>query len=132
MSSKKRNGSTIKPGHVLVISPSDSEEREIYFYENPKQFVNTLRERDTANLRKKIEEEVGLETKYQHGHFSEASQTVMQTMADNQSYMRMVSKTIERALGSAYKDTVTIPFHDEQAFVEAMFRFGIAVPVTVN
>ena len=128
MSSKKRNGSTIKPGHVLVISPSDSEEREIYFYENPKQFVNTLRERDTANLRKKIEEEVGLETKYQN----ESMLTVMQTMADNQSYMRMVSKTIERALGSAYKDTVTIPFHDEQAFVEAMFRFGIAVPVTVN
>ena len=128
MSSKKRNGSTIKPGHVLVISPSDSEEREIYFYENPKQFVNTLRERDTANLRKKIEEEVGLETKFQN----ESMLTVMRTMADNQSYMRMVSKTIERALGSAYKDTVTIPFHDEQAFVEAMFRFGIAVPVTVN
>lgn len=155
MSSKRNKGSSVlKPGPVMILSTLDKDDREVYEYQNPEQFVSLMRERDCAHLEETahpvtldeavkpdgtVDEEklkLALEA-LQLSSGAHSSQPVeapkqvalRKMMMSNQDYMRTVSMVISKAVG--VKD-VAIPYHSEQAFLEALFRLGVCVPVMMN
>jgi hypothetical protein len=155
MSTKRNKGtSVLKPGPVMILSTADKDDREVYVYQNPEQFVALMRERDCAHLEETappvtldeavkpdgtVDEEklkLALEAlqlssgAYASQPLEAPKQVVLRKMMmSNQDYMRTVSMVISKAVG--VKD-VAIPYHNEQAFLEALFRLGVCVPVVMN
>lgn len=92
----------LQTGDMIVVHGIIEAEREVVKYTDASALVTFLRERDDPN----------------------------EHMKNNEEYMRIVNLQFKEI----YKlsDKVTIPFHNEEAFVSALFRLGVFSKTTLN
>lgn len=92
----------LQNGDMIVVHGIVEDEREVVRYTDASALVTFMRERDDPN----------------------------EFTKNNEEYMRIVNLQFKEAYNLG--DKITIPFHNEEAFVSALFRLGVVSKTTLN
>jgi hypothetical protein len=92
----------LQTGDVIVVHGSKEAERDLVKYTDASALVTFLRERDDPD----------------------------ELFRSNEEYMRDVNTEFKKIYN--IEEKVIIPFHNEEAFVNAMFRLGVFAKTTLN
>lgn len=92
----------LQTGDVIVVHGAKEAERDLVKYTDASALVTFLRERDDPD----------------------------ELLKNNEEYMRVVNSQFKKIYD--LEDKVIIPFHNEEAFVSALFRLGIFAKTILN